>query len=199
MLTNNSLVAIENVSFKEYQSKDLKIAYSFSNTHFGETLIASTAKGICYLAFPGNKEHALAELKQMFPYATYTNETDGYHQQILSFFSDDWRNLKPIQLHLKGTEFQLKVWKLLLQIPFASLTTYGEIARRTGNPKASRAVGTAVGSNPAAFLIPCHRVIRSDGALGGYHWGLPLKTNMINWEKERFNLYQTKSDEDNNL
>ncbi|KAA6344681.1 Bifunctional transcriptional activator/DNA repair enzyme Ada [termite gut metagenome] len=199
MITNHSLVAIENIPLNEYQSKDLKIAYSFSNTLFGETLIASTTKGVCYLAFPENKEQALGRLKRMFPHATYTNETNEYHQQILSFFSDDWENLKPIKLYLKGTEFQLNVWKILLQIPPASLTTYGEIARRMNNPKASRAIGTAVGSNPVAFLIPCHRVIRSDGALGGYHWGLPCKINLINWEKEKFNLHKTTGDEDNNL
>jgi AraC family transcriptional regulator of adaptative response/methylated-DNA-[protein]-cysteine methyltransferase len=199
MITNHSLVAIESIPLDEYWSKDLKIAYSFSNTLFGETLIASTTKGVCYLAFSDHKEQTLGGLKRMFPYAAYTNGTDEYHQQILPFFSDDWKNVKPIKLHLKGTEFQLKVWKILLQIPFSGLTTYGEIACRINNPKASRAVGTAVGCNPVAFLIPCHRVIRSDGALGGYHWGLPRKINMINWEKERSNLYKTKGDEDNNL
>jgi AraC family transcriptional regulator of adaptative response/methylated-DNA-[protein]-cysteine methyltransferase len=152
------------------------------------------------LAFSDNKEQALSRLKRMFPYAAYnTNRIDEYHQQIYPFFSDDRKDLKPIKLHLKGTEFQLKVWEILLQIPPASLTTYGEIARRMKNPKAARAIGTAVGSNPVAFLIPCHRVIRSDGALGGYHWGLPRKINMINWEKERFNLYNTKGNEDNYL
>jgi AraC family transcriptional regulator of adaptative response/methylated-DNA-[protein]-cysteine methyltransferase len=199
MITNHSLIDIESISPNEYQSKDLKIAYSFSNTPFGETLIASTVKGVCYLAFSDNKELTLGRLKRMFPYATYTNRIDEHHQQILPFFGDDWKNLKPIILHLKGTEFQLKVWNILLQIPPAGLTTYGEIALRMKNPKAARAIGTAVGSNPVAFLIPCHRVIRSDGALGGYHWGLPCKINMINWEKERFNLYNTKADEDNNL
>jgi AraC family transcriptional regulator of adaptative response/methylated-DNA-[protein]-cysteine methyltransferase len=199
MIANNSLVTIESIPPNEYRSKDLKIVYSFSNTLFGETLIASTIKGVCYLGFSDNKEQTLNRLKRMFPYATYTNRIDEYHQQILFFFSDDWKNLKPIKLHLKGTEFQLKVWKILLQIPPASLTTYSEIARRMKNPKAARAIGTAVGSNPVAFLIPCHRVIRSDGALGGYHWGLPRKINMINWEKEKFNLHKTKGDEDNNL
>jgi AraC family transcriptional regulator of adaptative response/methylated-DNA-[protein]-cysteine methyltransferase len=199
MITNNSLVAIESIPLDEYQSKNLKIAYGFSDTLFGETLIASTTKGVCYLAFSDHKEQALGRLKRMFPYAAYTNRIDEYHQQVLPFFSDDWKNLKPIKLHLKGTEFQLGVWKILLQIPPASLTTYGEIARRMKNPKASRAIGTAVGSNPVAFLIPCHRVIRSDGALGGYHWGLSRKIDMMNWEKEKFNLYKTRGDEDNNL
>ncbi|KAA6336813.1 Bifunctional transcriptional activator/DNA repair enzyme Ada [termite gut metagenome] len=197
MILNDHLVTIESISPDENRSKELKIAYSFLNSPFGETLIASTSKGVCYLAFSDNREQTFGELKLFFPNAEYTNRTDEYQQQVLPFFTEDWENLKPIKLHLKGTEFQLKIWKLLLQIPAGELTTYNEIARRMGNPKASRAVGTAVGSNPVSFLVPCHRVIRSDGTLGGYHWGLPRKKSMIDWEKERFN--QPKINENNNL
>jgi AraC family transcriptional regulator of adaptative response/methylated-DNA-[protein]-cysteine methyltransferase len=186
MILNDHLVTIESISPDECRSKELTIAYSFLNTPFGEALIASTSRGVCYLAFSDDREQTLGELKAVFPHAGYDNRTDAYQQQTLPFFTDDWKNLKPIALHLKGTDFQLKVWKALLQIPPAGLTTYNEIARRLSKPKASRAVGTAVGSNPVSFLVPCHRVIRSDGKLGGYHWGLSRKVNMIDWEKERF-------------
>ncbi|KAA6328049.1 Bifunctional transcriptional activator/DNA repair enzyme Ada [termite gut metagenome] len=187
MMTNNALITIEYLSSSECRSKDIKITYGFSDTPFGEALIAATPKGICYLAFADDREQTVSELKCIFPFAEYTTRTDEYQQQALSFFSDDWKNRRPVKLHLKGTDFQWKVWEILLQIPFAGLTTYGEIAGKINHPKAVRAVGTAVGNNPVSFLIPCHRVIRSDGAMGGYHWGLSRKIDMINWEKERLN------------
>jgi AraC family transcriptional regulator of adaptative response/methylated-DNA-[protein]-cysteine methyltransferase len=88
-------------------------------------------------------------------------------------------------MHLKGTEFQLKVWHALLTIPFGDLSTYGHIAEKIENPKASRAVGTAIGNNPVSFIIPCHRVIQTSGAIGGYMWGPNRKTAMIGWEGVR--------------
>jgi AraC family transcriptional regulator of adaptative response/methylated-DNA-[protein]-cysteine methyltransferase len=90
--------------------------------------------------------------------------------------------MSEIKLHLKGTPFQLKVWEALLNIPMASLTTYGQLAAGLSRPKASRAVGSAVGDNPVAFLIPCHRVIQSTGAIGQYHWGSDRKAAIIGWE-----------------
>ena len=90
--------------------------------------------------------------------------------------------MSEIKLYLKGTPFQLKVWETLLKVPVGKLTTYGAIAERIGQPSASRAVGTAIGSNPIAFLIPCHRVIQSSGVLGGYRWGTTRKTAIIGWE-----------------
>jgi AraC family transcriptional regulator of adaptative response/methylated-DNA-[protein]-cysteine methyltransferase len=170
----------------ESQSQKLTITYSFPDTPFGEALTASTPKGLCYMAFSENREQALTELKHLFPNAQYANRTDEYQQRALAVFTGDWGNLQPMILHLKGTEFQLNVWQMLLQIPAGTLTTYSNIAHQLNHPKASRPVGNAVGSNPVAFIIPCHRVIRSDGGLGGYHWGLECKTKMISWEKERF-------------
>ncbi|HLW30052.1 MAG TPA: methylated-DNA--[protein]-cysteine S-methyltransferase, partial [Brumimicrobium sp.] len=98
------------------------------------------------------------------------------------FFSQDWARIKKIKLHIKGTDFQLKVWKTLLEIPLGKLSTYGEIAQHIQKPKAARAVGTAIGSNPIAFLIPCHRVVQSSGGIGGYMWGADRKVKIINWE-----------------
>ncbi|KAA6327128.1 Bifunctional transcriptional activator/DNA repair enzyme Ada [termite gut metagenome] len=186
MVQHNPFVTIVPMLSGESQSRKLMIVYSFSDTPFGEVLTASTSKGLCYMAFAESREQALTELKHLFPNAQYTNGTNEYQQQALAVFTGDWGNLQPVILHLKGTAFQLDVWKMLLQIPAGTLTTYGSIARRLNNPKASRPVGNAVGSNPVAFIIPCHRVIRSDGGLGGYHWGLECKTKMIRWEKEQF-------------
>ena len=101
---------------------------------------------------------------------------------LLSLFQRDWNNAEKIKLHLKGTDFQLKVWQALLQIPSGRLSTYGTMAAQLGNPKAARAVGTAIGDNPVAYIIPCHRVIQSGGQPGGYHWGISRKNAIIGWE-----------------
>jgi AraC family transcriptional regulator of adaptative response/methylated-DNA-[protein]-cysteine methyltransferase len=102
-------------------------------------------------------------------------------------FQKDWSKLSNIKLHLKGTPFQLKVWEALLKIPMGGLETYGSLAKEIQLPNASRAVGSAVGDNPVAFLIPCHRVIRSTGEFGQYHWGSTRKTAMIGWEAAQIN------------
>jgi AraC family transcriptional regulator of adaptative response/methylated-DNA-[protein]-cysteine methyltransferase len=107
---------------------------------------------------------------------------DMAQQNVLYIFTHDWSQLNKIKLHLKGTAFQLKVWETLLKIPMGQLTTYGGIAKSIQQPNASRAVGTAVGDNPVAFLIPCHRVIQSSGIIGQYHWGSIRKKAMIGWE-----------------
>jgi len=103
-------------------------------------------------------------------------------KEFICIFTHDWSKLNQIKLHLKGTDFQLKVWEILLKVPIGQLETYGHIAERIQNPKASRAVGSAIGDNPVAFLIPCHRVIQANGAFGQYHWGATRKAAMIGWE-----------------
>jgi AraC family transcriptional regulator of adaptative response/methylated-DNA-[protein]-cysteine methyltransferase len=150
-------------------------------------LVASTAKGICYMAFvdqaaPNGEPAAFADLRSRFPNARFHQMTDLIQQNALYIFTKDWSRLHEIKLHLKGTDFQLKVWETLLKIPVGGLSTYKDIAGRLGNANASRAVGSAVGDNPVAFLIPCHRVIQSSGAIGQYHWGATRKTAMIGWE-----------------
>jgi AraC family transcriptional regulator, regulatory protein of adaptative response / methylated-DNA-[protein]-cysteine methyltransferase len=107
---------------------------------------------------------------------------DTVQQNALFIFTQDWKNLSEIKLHLKGTAFQLKVWEALLKIPMGSVSAYASVAEIIKNAKASRAVGSAIGDNPVAFLIPCHRVIKSTGAFGQYHWGAARKTAMIGWE-----------------
>lgn len=179
-------VTIEGMTPGEYKNggEFLLINYSFIESPFGKLILASTQKGICYIAFltEEEKEEAFVKLKAQFPKAYYKQRTDEFQQQILPFFQADRTELKKVKLHLKGTPFQLKVWETLLKIPSGNLTTYGDIAKQLGNPRASRAVGTAIGDNPAAFVIPCHRVIQGNGTLGGYHWGLTRKTILIGWE-----------------
>ncbi|HCA07631.1 methylated-DNA--[protein]-cysteine S-methyltransferase [Chryseobacterium sp.] len=177
-------VNIEGMSPAEYKNggKSLSINYSFSKSPFGYVMVASTEKGICYMAFEDDKETALGNLKHTFPNASFFEKQDALQKNALSIFDKDWTKLNTIKLHLKGTDFQLKVWESLLSIPMGKLSTYGSLAGKIGNPNASRAVGTAIGSNPVAFLIPCHRVIQSTGNIGGYKWGSERKQMMVGWE-----------------
>ena len=182
-------VNIEGMSPAEYKNggKNLSINFSFAETPFGNIVVASTAKGVCYMAFEEDEATAISNLKSKFPNATYAQKLDLIQQDALSIFQHDWSKLSDIKLHLKGTDFQLKVWETLLKIPMGKLSTYGNIAQLIGNANASRAVGTAIGSNPVAFLIPCHRVIQSSGNIGGYMWGSTRKTAIIGWEGAKTN------------
>lgn len=186
---HNLFVKIEAMTPAEYkkEGENLTIYYSFQTTIFGIACVASTTKGVCYLAF-GNKETALKELKELFSKAHFINQSQPIHHEAIAFLQNPKTSLKPLQLHIKGTDFQLKVWSALLKIPLGNLTTYGAISSQLNNPNANRAVGTAVGSNPVSFIIPCHRVIRSTGELGGYHWGLDIKMAMIGWEAAKKGL-----------
>jgi AraC family transcriptional regulator of adaptative response/methylated-DNA-[protein]-cysteine methyltransferase len=178
-------VKIEGMTPGEYKNggEQLQINYSFAQTPFGMLLVASTYKGVCYMAFAdGDQQTALKILENRFPNASYKHFLDEYQHDALFIFTKDWNNLREIKLHLKGTAFQLKVWETLLKVPVGGLTTYARLAGSLNNPKACRAVGSAVGDNPVAFLIPCHRVIRSTGEIGQYHWGSIRKNAMIGWE-----------------
>lgn len=180
-------INIEGMTPGEYKNggKDLHINYNFTVSPFGELIVASTTKGICYMAFSDDKHTALTDLIQKFPNAKFQNKMDLVQQNALYIFQHDWSKPSEIKLHLKGTDFQLKVWEALLKIPMGRVTTYGNIASKIGNPQASRAVGTAIGSNPVALLIPCHRVIQSTGNIGGYMWGNTRKTAIIGWESAK--------------
>ncbi len=161
----------------------LLISYSFTETPFGQIIIASTSKGICYLAFVDDKNQALQMLQKTFPAAHYEMSKSLMHQNAAFILKKGAGFFSPLVLHIKGTPFQLKVWNALLGIPFGQLTNYRSIAEQIGHPKASRAAGSAVGENPIAILIPCHRVILSTGLLGEYHWGSVRKAALIEWEK----------------
>ena len=177
-------VNIEGMTPAEYKNggRNLTINYSFAHSPFGNILVASTQKGICYMMFYDDENVALQDLTVRFPNAAFINKQDAMQQNALSIFRNDWSKLAEIKLHLKGTDFQLKVWEALLKIPMGQLSTYGAVAGQIEKPNASRAVGTAIGSNPVAFLVPCHRVIQSTGGLGGYMWGTTRKTAIIGWE-----------------
>lgn len=177
-------VHIEGMTPGEYKNggKELTISYSFSETLFGDVIVASTPKGVCFMAFFETKENAFIDLQSHFPNAHFIQSGNVYHEGALKIFNKDEKDLNQVKLHLKGTEFQLKVWDALLKIPMGDLTTYGALAASIQKPSASRAVGTAIGSNPIAFLIPCHRVIQASGNIGGYMWGTTRKTAMIGWE-----------------
>jgi len=177
-------INLEGMTPAEYKNGGaaLAINYSYAETPFGHIIVASTPKGICYLAFADEHGTAFDDLQHQFPNAAYTQVTDVHQQNALFIFRKDWSQLSTIKLHLKGTSFQLKVWEALLKVPMGGLSTYGGIAQKIESPLASRAVGSAIGDNPVAFLIPCHRVIRSTGEFGQYHWGATRKSAMIGWE-----------------
>ena len=177
-------VSIEGVTPNEYKTfgQGLEIQYGFHQTPFGECFIAMTEKGICALSFVDetNKQQtfqAFMEKWQAAKLVLNAYNTEGVVQQIFEpSFTDK------IHVWIQGTNFQLKVWEALLKIPQGSVSTYQKIAESVHNPKAVRAVGTAVGNNPIAFLIPCHRVIKSTGVIGEYHWGSTRKKAILGWE-----------------
>jgi AraC family transcriptional regulator of adaptative response/methylated-DNA-[protein]-cysteine methyltransferase len=181
---NELFITIEGMTPGEYKNEGehLAINYSHAETVFGDVLIASTPKGICHLSFIETIADGIKELKNSFQQARFIQKTDRLQQNALKIFNSDWTDLPGIKLHLKGTEFQLKVWQALLQIPSGHADTYSGIAGKIRLPKAPRAVGTAIGNNPVAFLIPCHRVIRSTGVTGEYRWNSDRKTAMLGWE-----------------
>jgi len=182
-------VKIEGMTPGEYKNKgeNLSINYNYQESFFGKILVASTNKGICYMGFSDKKNDAFNELEKRFSNANFIQQTDEIQQNALLIYTQDWSKINEIKLHLKGTDFQLKVWETLLKIPLGNLATYGNIAKEIQKPKASRAVGTAIGNNPIAFLIPCHRVIQSTGIFGGYMWGTTRKTVIIGWEASKIN------------
>lgn len=192
-------ISIEGMTPGEYKNggENLNINYDFFQSHFGKIIVASTNKGICHLAFTDDEQIAVQALIKRFPNALFQKKADNLQKKAAGIFSADWNNLPLIKLHLKGSEFQLKVWEALLKIPVGKLTTYGKIAGDIKMPKASRAVGTAVGANPVAWLIPCHRVIQSSGIFGGYHWGTARKAAIIGWEAAKINEGDSRYTEEN--
>lgn len=189
---HDMFITIEGMTPGEYKNggSTLRINYSFAKSPFGEIIVAATNKGICHLAFSENNTSAFETLQSIFPNATFHKKSDQFQKEALQVFRNDWTDLNEIKLHLKGTKFQLKVWEALLSIPYGDLSTYGEIAETIEHPKASRAVGTAIGNNPIAYLIPCHRVIQKSGNIGGYHWNPIRKKAIIGWEASKLEIEQ---------
>jgi len=162
----------------------IEIDYGFAETSFGEALIAETKRGVCHLSFVDQGRNAAHEvLKSQWPNAKVRRNDAGIAQLADKIFNDRGETSnRRLRAFVRGTEFQLRVWRALLQVQAGSLTTYGRLAEAVGQTRAARAVGSAVGANPIAFIIPCHRVIRETGALGHYHWDPVRKRAIIGWE-----------------
>lgn len=161
----------------------LTIAYGIHETPFGYAFIATTDRGIARLNFieDDGPEPILAALRAEWPHATLIEDLDCTAALIDNVFNTASR-CDPVSVWVRGTNFQVRVWDALLKIPTGSAVTYQTIAQTIGKPKAARAVGTAVGANAIAYVIPCHRVIKSTGAFGGYRWGKVRKQAMLGWE-----------------
>ena len=175
---------IEPMSREEYSGKEkpLTISYSIYVAPFGRVLIASTPKGICFLMPAAMKWEPEATLRGYFPKAKFRCRTVTLHKKALLLLRQRYDKVPSLCLHLYGTPFQLEVWQNLLSIPVGLVTTYGHIAERIGRPKAARPVGQAVGANPVMHIVPCHRVVCTDGSLGGFRWGITLKVKFLNAE-----------------
>ncbi len=181
-------VTLEAVTPQEYRTggSGLNIRYGFGVSPFGECLLATTERGLCWLAFvpAGGHEAALAELYTAWPFAQFFNDQEASTAVMQSIFQSDASDRK-FHLLVKGTNFQLKVWNALLRIPSGSIVSYQAMARAMGMPGAARAVGSAIGANHLAYLIPCHRVIRQSGIIGEYRWSSPKKAMLLGWEMNR--------------
>ncbi|MFV0297948.1 MAG: methylated-DNA--[protein]-cysteine S-methyltransferase [Hyphomicrobiaceae bacterium] len=170
------------------RGEGLDVAYGFHGSPFGDALLLATDRGLAGLAFVDedkgqSREEALADMTRRWPKARFVEaprRTGGYARRV--FDPARWSPEQPVRLVLIGTDFEVRVWEALLHIPMGRAVTYADIARHLGQPTAARAVGTAVGRNPISFVVPCHRVLRGDGGLGGYHWGLTRKRALIGWE-----------------
>jgi AraC family transcriptional regulator of adaptative response/methylated-DNA-[protein]-cysteine methyltransferase len=169
------------------QGGGLTIYWGWFDSPFGQALVMGTNKGICGLALAAEmgEEAAMQDLTSRWPHADFVENADILRPWVLTAFGAEEGALDKAPLYLIGAPFQIKVWEALLRVPSGHVTTYSDIAASIGNPKAVRAVGTAVGRNPVSWLIPCHRALRKSGALGGYHWGLPVKRAMLAFEAAR--------------
>jgi len=182
------MVTLEGVTPGELRSRGfgLQLECGFSDTPFGRALLASTPRGLCHLAFvePGGEGEALAQLRASWPQAQLARE-DAAAAGLAARIWGAAQAGAPLRLAVRGTNFQLKVWQALLQTHASGPTTYASLARASGAGGAARAVGSALGANPVAWLIPCHNVLRGDGTLGGYRWGEERKRAMLAWQSLR--------------
>ena len=163
----------------------MTMRYGFHACPFGTALVIATNRGLAGLAFadPGDEAAALADMRSRWPNAVYVEDVHGTAALAQRIFDTKlWRPEQPLRVVLIGTDFEVRVWETLLKIPMGRAVCYSDIAQRIQSPKASRAVGAAVGKNPISFVVPCHRALGKDGTLTGYHWGITRKQAMIGWE-----------------
>ncbi|HRK17608.1 MAG TPA: methylated-DNA--[protein]-cysteine S-methyltransferase [Hyphomicrobiaceae bacterium] len=167
----------------------LEIAYGFHRSPFGVALLMATTRGLCGLAFVDedkgqSRAEALEDMTRRWPAADFREDVRATAPHAAQVFRlDSWRADNPMRLVLIGSDFEVRVWQSLLKIPMGRAVSYTDVARHIGQDSATRAVGSAVGRNPLSFIVPCHRVLRTDGSLGGYHWGLTRKRALIGWER----------------
>ena len=177
-----------------------QLDYAFADSPFGRILLAATPMGLCAITMVNDEAEALTNLAERFPGSSLQEDAINLPKLAAQLFDRTSGALavsvvtvgtpvtstpieEPLVLHLKGTPFQLKVWEALLSIPLGETRSYNWVAREIGQPGANRAVGTAVGANPVFYVVPCHRVIRSDGSLGQYYWGPTVKASILDWEQ----------------
>jgi AraC family transcriptional regulator of adaptative response/methylated-DNA-[protein]-cysteine methyltransferase len=163
----------------------LTISYGFHPCPFGMALVMVTPRGLAGLALAdaGKERKALSDMRSRWPKAKYVEDFAATAPTARRIFDAAlWRKDQPLRVVLIGTDFEVRVWEKLLDIPMGRLETYSGIARKVGDPKAARAVGSAVGKNPISFVVPCHRVVGKNGDITGYHWGITRKRAMLGWE-----------------
>jgi len=170
----------------------MTLHFGFHPSPFGAAIVIASGRGLAGLAFadPGQEQSALADMQRRWPRASYVEDhagTAALAQRV--FDSKLWRADQPLRVVLIGTDFEVRVWETLLKIPMGRAVCYSDIASRIDSPKASRAVGAAVGKNPISFVVPCHRALGKSGALTGYHWGLTRKQAMIGWEAGQVGMH----------
>jgi AraC family transcriptional regulator of adaptative response/methylated-DNA-[protein]-cysteine methyltransferase len=186
-------VTCEAVTPGEYKKRGqgLEIRYGFHFSPFGECLVALTERGICNLMF-GERNSDISSLRKNWPAAQFIPDYDGTKiviDEMMELFQN--QSSSPVRLYLNGTNFQIKVWEALLNIPSGSVVSYEDVAIHIGMPGASRAVGNAISRNPIPVLIPCHRVIRKSGEFGDYRWGASRKKALLGWESAKLDLART--------
>ncbi len=169
------------------RGEGLAMIWGVAPCPFGTAVLVLTDYGLAGIGFADGEvsiQQAFEDLRDRWPNARYSRDDAKVGPVAARIFDPArWDPAQPVRVVLIGTDFEVSVWETLLQIPVGRATTYADVARRIGRPSASRAVGAAVGKNPISFVVPCHRVVGSSGALTGYHWGLPRKRAILGWER----------------
>lgn len=165
--------------------QNIEITYGIHRSPFGWCTIGLVKNDVCHLSFmkTQSSSEAVRHIREVWPYADLTRDNARTETFIRKIFSTSGKKMAPFHLLMKGTDFQIKVWEALMTIPKGETKSYAAVAKAIGSPKAVRAVGSACGANAIAYLIPCHRVLTSNGGIGGYHWGIARKKAMLTEEK----------------
>ncbi|KPQ23873.1 MAG: AraC family transcriptional regulator / methylated-DNA-[protein]-cysteine-methyltransferase [Halomonas sp. HL-48] len=191
-------VQLEAVTPGEYKRKGegVEIAYGVHDTPLGRMFVAVTPRGICRMGFVDatSAESLQAKLAKEWPHSTLYHDSEATRYAVAGLFATPEQGAASLSLHVSGTNFQIAVWRALLTIPEGKLASYSQIAQALGTPKSSRAVGNAVGANPIALWIPCHRVVQQSGALGGYRWGSEKKQIVQAWESAQLKATTASAD-----